>query len=124
MYDQATEPGPAESAVPKRGDVMHGEHTIRAVLFQEGDWWVAQCLDYDIATQAKKMAELYYELERILVGHIVVAQEHGIAPFTGIPRAPKRYWDLFRDALVKLEPVKPQALLDVPSPVMDLRAAA
>lgn len=101
---------------------MDSPYKISAVLFQEGDWWVAQCLEYDIATQAKKIAELYYELERILVGHMVVAREEGVAPFSGIPRAPKRYWDLFRDARVKLEPVEPQ--LDVLSPSVDLRAAA
>jgi predicted RNase H-like HicB family nuclease len=103
---------------------MQNPYQIRAVVLQEGDWWVAQCLDYDIATQAKTIAELYDELERVLMGHMVMAREAGVAPFSGIPRAPKRYWDLFRDARLKLEPVEPPVQLDVPSPSVDLRAAA
>jgi hypothetical protein len=103
---------------------MNNEYKIRAVLFQEGDWWVAQCLDYDIATQAKKMADLYSKLEKVLLRHVDLAREEGVAPFSGIPKAPKRYWDLFRDARVKLEPVQPQVQFDVSLPAVDLRAAA
>jgi len=31
---------------------MVGEHTIHAIAIHRGEWWVAQCLEYDIATQA------------------------------------------------------------------------
>lgn len=37
--------------------------TVRAVAFQSGDWWVAQCLEYAIATQARKLEDLPYEIE-------------------------------------------------------------
>ena len=71
---------------------------IRAVLFQEEGWWVAQCLDFDIAAQAKTQADLLYELERILIGHIVISSEKGLRPFERLPRAPRRYWAMYEHA--------------------------
>lgn len=68
---------------------------IRAVLFQSHGWWVAQCLEYDIATQARTQADLLYELERIIVGHFLVSAEMGRRPFERLPRAPRRYWEMY-----------------------------
>jgi hypothetical protein len=77
---------------------MPNEHTIRTILFREGDWWVAQCLDVDLAAQAKNEADLYYELGRILVGRIMASEELGVDPFASLPPAPRRYWDMFFQA--------------------------
>lgn len=74
------------------------EIKIRAVLFQEEDWWVAQCLDYDIAAQARTRDDLLYELERVLVGHLVISAEKGLRPFERLPRAPRRYWVMYEQA--------------------------
>jgi hypothetical protein len=74
---------------------MSGEDRIRTVLFQEGDKWVAQCLDVDIAAQARTEIDLVYELRRILVSHIRASEQLGVAPFANLPPAPRRYWDMF-----------------------------
>ena len=50
---------------------------IGAVIFQEGNLWVAQCLEFDIAAQASTVKELGYELQRVLVGHVVSSLETG-----------------------------------------------
>ena len=71
--------------------------TISAVLFRDGDWWVAQCVEYDIATQAKKLDDIYYEIERVLVGHLVVANELNRKPFENIPPAPSEFFQAFQD---------------------------
>ena len=73
-------------------------HTISAVVFREGEFWVAQCLEYDIATQAKSLRDLQYELQRTLVGHIVASNEAGQQPFEKLAPAPKPYWDMFATA--------------------------
>lgn len=73
-------------------------HKIRTVLFQEGDWWVGQCLDIDIAAQAKTQEGLRQELMRLLVGRAMASEKLGIEPFQGLPPAPRRYWDLFYGA--------------------------
>ena len=78
---------------------MEKEHTIRAVVFKNGKTWIAQCLEYDIATQAISIDMLLYELERILVAHLLVADEEGLPqPFADIPKAPRRFWEMYKRA--------------------------
>jgi hypothetical protein len=76
---------------------------ISAVLFQEGGWWSAQCLEYDIAAQAKTLPALRYELQRVLISHIIVSEELGCKPFEGLDSAPQKYWDMFEEAKLRVE---------------------
>ena len=72
---------------------------ISAVLFQEDDGqWSAQCLEYDIAAQAKSLPDLCYELERVIVSHVMVSRELKQEPFVGYEPAPRLYWDMFERA--------------------------
>lgn len=75
---------------------------LRAVVFQEGDWLCAQFLEYDIATQAKNLEDLYYEIQRIIVGHVATSLAHGKPPFAGVPRAPQKYWKMFQRSKIAL----------------------
>lgn len=102
---------------------------IRAVLFEEEGWWVAQCLEYNVATQAKSLEDLRYELERILLGHLVVSAENATEPFQNLPPAPQRFWRMYESA----QPIEPPAdssfhapegLSGVKAPAVELRAAA
>jgi hypothetical protein len=79
---------------------------IQAVLFQEEGWWVAQCLEYDVAAQARTRSDLLYELERILVGHFLISAEKGRQPFERLQKAPRRYWVMYEQA----EPVPAMTL--------------
>jgi hypothetical protein len=73
--------------------------TLSILLIQEdGGWWSAQCLEYDIAAQAKNLTDLLYEIDKALVAHIAVNEEAGIDPFAGLPAAPQQYWELFYNA--------------------------
>jgi len=76
---------------------------IRFLLFEHKDGWSAQCLEYDFATQAKTLSDLYYEIESALAGHIAVSDKLGSRPFEGLARAPQKYWDMFDRAPLKLE---------------------
>lgn len=90
------------------------EYVIHAVAFPHGDHWVAQCLEHDIATQASTPDELLYELERILVAHLLVADEEELAdPFVEIPKAPKRFWEMYGRARSTVQTV-PAPELPVP----------
>ena len=80
-----------------------GPLSISAILFQEGEWWSAQCLEYDIAAQARTVSELRYELERVLLSHALVSVENGRRPFDGLKPAPKKYWDMFADSKLRIE---------------------
>jgi len=103
-------------------------YTISAVLFQRGEWWVAQCLEYDIATQAKSLPDLRYELERVLVGHMVVAARLGKRPFEDLPPAPRPDWEMFdrSDLVIKARrsPFRPPKGLRHRVPTPRLRIAA
>ena len=72
---------------------------IRAVLFEEGGSWSAQCLDYDIAAQAKTFLEIHNELARVLVAHVAASVQLGRQPFLGINAAPQRFWELYEGGL-------------------------
>lgn len=107
---------------------MEPESTIRVVVFREEGWWVAQCLEVDIAVQAKTESDLHYELSLTLIGRILAGDSLGIDAFEGLPRAPKRYWDLFRDARSQPQKVLPflvgEKSLSRSLPSLELRAAA
>jgi len=65
---------------------------IRAVISREEDWWCAQCLEYDIAVQARNRAELRDALVSVLSAHFTASAELGQPAFAGLPAAPKRFF--------------------------------
>jgi len=104
---------------------MLGEEVIRAVLFKEGEWWVAQCLDVDIAAQAESERDLYYELGRLLVGRILAGEKLGVDPFASLPPAPRRYWDMFSKAESQpktMVPFVPTEILSRSLPEVEMRS--
>lgn len=80
--------------------MKHGSKAveIRAVVFQEGDWWSAQCLEYDVAAQAQSVAELRLEIERVLTAYVVLARRERREAFEGMRRAPERFWKMYERA--------------------------
>lgn len=99
---------------------------VRAVVFRSGEWWVAQCLEYDLATQARRLEDLPRELRRLLTVQILASLECGVEPFEGLAKAPARFWKMYENAKSKVEPVERETL-DVklpPGPVVEARIAA
>src|SRR2546425_13196589 len=77
---------------------------LRVVIFQEGEWLCAHCLEYDFATQAKTLENLRYAIERMIIGHIAISLANGVKPFKNRRRAPEKYWTLFRRSKIALPP--------------------
>lgn len=69
--------------------------SIRAVVFQEGGRWVAQCLEYDLCTSAGDRRELTRKLASQLRLQMMLDLTKGNEPFQGLPRAPQKFWDLY-----------------------------
>jgi len=69
--------------------------SIRAVVFQEGGRWIAQCLEYDLCTSARSRRELTRALASQLRLQIILDLAKGNEPFQGLPRAPQRFWDMY-----------------------------
>jgi hypothetical protein len=80
------------------------EITIRAVVYQQGESLCAQCLEWDIATQAKTLEALCHDLDRLIVGHIAIGLEHGFDALAAVRRAPQKYWEMFRRSRIELPP--------------------
>ncbi|HEY3571028.1 MAG TPA: hypothetical protein VGP73_24070 [Thermoanaerobaculia bacterium] len=101
------------------------ENKIHVVIFRNGERLIAQCLEHDIATQARDVRELLHEVERILSAHILVAEQDGVEPFANVPKAPRRFWQMYKDATARLEPIREIELPAAghPRPVLELRAA-
>jgi hypothetical protein len=78
---------------------------ISVLMFEDKDAgvWSAQCLEYDVAAQARTLSDLFYEFERAIVGHIVVSVELGMVPFEKIKPAPKKFWTLFEASIIHVD---------------------
>ena len=86
------------------------KYVIRAVVFQEDEWLCAQCLEYDLMVQAKNLKQLFRALQKIIVGHIAIRLRYHQQPFHDLPRAPEKYWVMFR-----------RSRLELPAPMFKLR---
>ncbi len=68
---------------------------IRAVIFQEGDLWVAQCLDYDIGAQAHDLETVRHRLGVAVEIERRTSMEVYGTEFDGIDRAPARFFEMW-----------------------------
>lgn len=86
------------------------ETSVKVLIFRDCEWWVAQCLEYDVAAQARTLNDVQYEFQRVFIGRIAAAQELGIDPFEDILPAPEEYRKVVEDAdktlKVELKPIK------------------
>ena len=60
--------------------------------------WFAQCVEYDIAAQAKTFDDVIYEIERTIHAQILIDSEAGCEPFSDVPPAPKEFWEIAKTA--------------------------
>jgi hypothetical protein len=69
--------------------------SIRAVVFRDGEVWIAQCLEYGLCTSAKDRRELTRKLASQLRLQMVLDLARGKQPFQDLPRAPQRFWEMY-----------------------------
>ena len=60
---------------------------VSVLILREGDSWVAQGLEYDIAAQGKSIVAAKTAFERTFVGQIVVDISHNKQPLEGVSQA-------------------------------------
>jgi len=71
--------------------------TLSVLIFQDGDDFVAQCVEHDIASQGVSPSEALYDFERVLIGHILLAVEDRTG-FENIPPAPSEFREWYNEA--------------------------
>jgi hypothetical protein len=70
-------------------------YDLRILFFEDGDHWVAQCLEYDIGAQAPDLETLHARMRVALVAECGASMElHGEA-FAGIEPAPAFFQNLW-----------------------------
>jgi len=111
--------------------VMEIKRNARVLIAREKasdgtEWYVAQVLEHDIATQARSINELSYEIQRMIVGHILCCEQEGIDPWL-VQSAPKAYEDMYvaseHDWTVDITRGKTDEQLKLPLPELAFRFA-
>jgi hypothetical protein len=77
---------------------MARRHVFHVVFFEDRGWWVAQCLERNLAAASKDPRELTGKLNAVLRVQIEADQEAGVEPFSALPQAPRRFWQMFQSA--------------------------
>jgi len=65
---------------------------VSVLLHQDGEAWVAQCLEYDLAAQAPSEEEAKKRFVRTLQAQIMDDLRDGLTPLSKLPKAPRRYF--------------------------------
>jgi hypothetical protein len=68
-------------------------YRVHAVLFEDRDWWVAQCLEHNLTASAKDPRDLHKKLETVLKVQIEADREAGVEPFSALPPGPSPFLD-------------------------------
>lgn len=71
---------------------------LRVVAYREGDYYIAQGLEFDICVQAKTIEELQDRFDLAAFATLAICAERGTDPYEGIPRAPSEFWEMFENA--------------------------
>jgi hypothetical protein len=82
---------------------------IRAVIFQEGDLWVAQCLEYDIGAQAHDLETVQRRLGVAVEIERQTSMEVYGTEFDGIDRAPARFFEMWPTQILKARDIRRSA---------------
>lgn len=87
--------------------------TLKVVALKEKDYWIAQCVDYDLVSQAAKLEDLFSKFMIDLAAHIKIREKHNQDPFD-VPAAPENSKIFFEHARFSLK-----SLRDFPGIVVD-----
>jgi hypothetical protein len=92
---------------------------IRILFIEDRDsgWWSAQCLEFDLAAQAKTFHDLVYEIQRVVAVHVMASRELGMVPFADLKQAPPVFWQMVEQAEDETEEEEiPFTLMNAPIP--------
>jgi len=54
---------------------------INVLFTVDGDWWVGECVEIVLASQAPTVRAIADEMQRIINSHFETCAEHGIDPY-------------------------------------------
>ena len=68
---------------------------ISVVIFQDGNMWAAQCVEYDIGAQAESLEKLHECLSVVIEAERAESLDRHGEEFVGISEAPERFRELY-----------------------------
>jgi hypothetical protein len=71
---------------------------LSVLIYQDGDTWVAQALEHDVAAFAETATELTAAFERAVAANLCANADLGRKGLDGIPAAPPRFQAMFDDS--------------------------
>ena len=77
---------------------MTRQRMFHVVFFEEEGWWVAQCLERNLVASARDPRDLKRKLDAVIRVQIEADRAAGVEPFSQLPQAPRRFWQLFQSA--------------------------
>ena len=78
------------------------EKNLRVIVFREGDVYVAQCIEYDIAAQGATIESVIDRLELTIDAEFAFCGEDGKEPRESISPAPVYYHKLWEDRMFNI----------------------
>jgi hypothetical protein len=72
--------------------------TVNVLAFREGEFWVAQCIEFDIAARSDTLEKAMQAFGRVFTANLVVNDQLGRKALDGIPPAPTRFKHMFDSA--------------------------
>ena len=76
---------------------MSEDKTLRIIVLREGDTFIAQCLEYDIGTQAEDMASLQDHMNFLIDCELEYSKRVG----QPIDQAPERFHNMWDEAVIQ-----------------------
>ena len=76
------------------------QFTVRVLIIkdEETGFWVARCLEYDIAAHGKSIKQVQEAFERAFSGQMQANVHHGLDPLDNVPPAPGYVHELWESA--------------------------
>jgi hypothetical protein len=99
----------------------------RVVIFQEKSRWIAQCLEYDVASDGETILDAIDMFIFAMKGNAELAIKNGDVPFSKLKPAPQKYFDLYEKAVLLSPDLKfptPWPSREVESSVPEFKVAA
>ena len=76
---------------------------LRVIVYRDGDQYIAQGLEIDIATQAKDIPALLARFDLTIEAECAMSRDRGGGPFAGIGAAPNFFHGLWDKRSVSLK---------------------
>jgi hypothetical protein len=82
----------------EKTDMADAIKQLRVVAFQEGDSWIAQCVDYDLCVQGADLAQVKRRMTALIQLETDFTTKNNGALFAGIDPAPDYFTAMFDGA--------------------------